>query len=73
MGTIKEVEKDEKGRILVYSGKDMDLKEEYRCDYCNSKFTVTASVNFKCTSDMVDFNKNHVTKLKTPKLTFKED
>lgn len=73
MGTIREVDKDDEGKIIEFYGKDMDLKEEYRCDYCNSKFTVNASVNFKCTSDMVDFNKDHVTKLKSAKLRLNED
>ena len=73
MGTIKEVDKDKNGKIINYLGKDMDLQESYRCDYCNSKLTITASVNFKCTSDIIEFNKEHSTKLKNPKLKFKED
>lgn len=72
-GTINNVEKDTSGKIIDYLGKDMDLKESYRCDYCNSKFNVTADVSFKCKSKVNDFNKKYSTKLSEPKLKFKED
>lgn len=72
-GTINNVEKDSSGKIIDYLGNDMDLKESYKCDYCNSKFSVTANVNFKCFSKVNDFNKKYSTKLKNPKLVFKED
>ena len=72
-GTIENVEKTEDGKIIDYTGKDMDLHESYRCDYCNSKFTVSANVDFKCKSKINDFNKKYSTKLNKPQLTFKED
>ena len=73
MGNISNIEKDENGKIIDYIGKDMDLKESYRCDYCNSKFTVVANVDFKCKSKMNDFNQEYSTKLHKPQLKFKED
>lgn len=72
-GNINNVEKDSNGKIIDYIGKDMDLKESYRCDYCNSKFNVIANVNFKCNSKINEFNKKYSTKLGSPKLKFKED
>lgn len=33
--------------IIAYNGNDMDLEEEYECDYCNCKFNVKATVTFK--------------------------
>lgn len=73
MGTITNVDKDENGKIIDYIGEDMDLKESYRCDYCNSKFYISANVDFKCKSQMAEFEKEYTTKLNKPQLTFKED
>lgn len=72
-GTITNVEKDASGRIIEYTGEDMDLKESYRCDYCNSKFNVVANVDFRSNSKTSDFNKQYSTKLNKPRLRFKED
>jgi len=39
-----------KGRdnnILSYEGSDMDLEEQYQCDFCNTKFKVKATITFK--------------------------
>lgn len=33
--------------ILAYDGEDMNLEEEYQCDYCDTKFKVKATVSFK--------------------------
>ena len=72
-GTINNVEKDSKGKILSYTGKDMDLAEAYRCDFCNSKFNIYANIDFKCKSKMENFSKEYTTKLNKPQLKFKED
>ena len=72
-GTISNVEKDISGKIIDYTGNDMDLNESYRCDYCNSKFNVYANIDFKCKSKMNDFEKQYSTKLNKPQLKFKED
>lgn len=72
-GTIDNVEKDMNGKIIDYTGTDMDLNESYRCDYCNSKFHVYANINFKCDSKATDFSKKYSTKLNRPQLKFKED
>jgi hypothetical protein len=72
-GTIDNVEKDISGKIIDYTGKDMDLNETYRCDYCNSKFNIYANISFKCESKVNDFSKKYSTKLNKPQLKFKED
>lgn len=73
MGNITNVNRDNNGKIIDYIGKDMDLKESYRCDYCDCKFNITASIDFICKSPVVDFKKEHKTKLNRPQLKFKED
>ena len=73
-GNIDNVEKDVHGKIIDYTGKDMDLKETYKCDYCNSQFNVIANVDFKTKSKTNEFNKKYSTKLnRNPQLRFKED
>lgn len=45
------------GDILTYSGDDMDTKETYICDECNTKFTIDAVVTFKVEKvDEVNFD-----------------
>ena len=46
-GRPQNVIKGVNGNILGYDGDDMDLKEQYECDYCGKTFTVSASVAFK--------------------------
>ena len=40
----------------MYEGTDMDLKEEYICDKCNTPLTIKAVVSFKVeqTKDFFD-------------------
>ncbi len=74
LGNIKEVEKDDEGKIVVFYGRDMDLKESYKCDYCNSTFTVFANIDFKTKSKTNDFNKSYTTPIHNkPRLIFNED
>jgi len=37
--------KDSKGKIILIEGVEPDLSAEYICDYCDTKFIVTASIN----------------------------
>lgn len=72
LGKPKEVRRDLSGKIVDYFGKSMDLIETYRCDHCNSKFTVEANVKFYTTSKVNNVNK-HKTKLSKPSLFMDED
>lgn len=46
-GTPEDIDKDYAGKLEVYDGNPMDLKEIYTCDFCNKEFEVTAEVKFK--------------------------
>ena len=37
--------KDSKGKIVHIEGTEPDLSAEYVCDYCDTKFIATASIN----------------------------
>lgn len=72
LGHPREIQKDLNGKIMGFFGKDMDLIESYRCDYCNRKFTVTANVNFKTDSKTKDLKKVYSTKINKPSLFLDE-
>lgn len=74
LGTVREVEKDDDGKIVVFYGRDMDLRESYKCDYCNCTFNVYANIDFKTKSKTSDFNTTHTTKLeRKPKMRLDEE
>ena len=50
LGKPSNIVKGREHNILAYDGEDMDLEEEYQCDYCNQKFKVKATVTFKTES-----------------------
>lgn len=61
-------------RILFDGGKQMNTKETYVCDYCNTPFKVSAYIKFNVEEDkMHNFNKNYVTSLKKSTLFLDED
>lgn len=49
--------KDDEGKIRTVIDGNMDLKEKFRCYYCNRDFYVTAVLSFK-TSDKPDQSDN---------------
>lgn len=57
LGKPSEIAKTSAGKIDVFDGLSMNLKEEYICDGCGCNFEVVANVNFR------SFEKN-------PKKTF---
>lgn len=60
------------GTIEVFFGKEMDLKESYICDKCNSEFNVQAKVTFKSfPSKDNKFKEEYITKIN--RLTMSED
>lgn len=46
LGNGGEIFKDEQGKIITYSGKNMNVKETFVCD-CGCEFEVTAEIKFK--------------------------
>lgn len=74
LGKTKLIEKDIYGKILDYYGDSMDLYEQYKCDKCNTTFSVKATVTFSTkVMDEVDFEKPYVTQLKKQKLILAEE
>lgn len=67
LGKITYVERDEKNRIVTdekgnpshYVGIPQDMREEFKCDFCDKKFTVEAEVSY--TVKGVEFEEEYVT------------
>ena len=58
------------GTIETFFGKNMDLKESYRCDKCDSEFDVQAKVTFKSfPHEDKSFKEEYVTKISRLKLS----
>ena len=56
LGNASDIVKDENGKILSYEGTNMNLKEEYTCDWCNKSFTVELFVTNKTEKKEFDFD-----------------
>lgn len=62
------------GTIDEFFGKDMDLDEQYICDYCDTKFYIKAIVKFNTSiNEMEDFQSEYKTKLHKAKLFLDEN
>lgn len=62
----KVIVKDSDGKILHYSGSNMQLKESYTCDYCLKDFDVTAKITFNSELDKkYEFDKEYEIRLKS--------
>lgn len=73
LGKTKMIEKDVYGKILDYYGSSMDLKEQYKCDKCNTTFSVKATVTFNTqVKSEFDFDSPYVSNLRSTKLTLSE-
>lgn len=70
LGHPTKIEKDIYGKILYYAGKDMCLKESYKCDGCGRKINVEAFIKFNVSTS--EFNSNNSTKFKKPALFMEE-
>ena len=73
LGRPRDIQKDLNGVIVNYLGTSMDLKESYRCDYCDRKFNVELNPRFFTSSDTVNATKKHKTKLSRPSLFLDEE
>ena len=52
----------------------MNLEETYTCDHCDTKFKVTAKIQFKTqVVDKYDMSKSYATPLFEDKMTLNED
>lgn len=73
VGHPENIIKSETGEIEYFTGEDMDLTEEYVCDYCGSHFVVEAEVSFNTTLDTSnDFSEEYVSELYSNRITLQE-
>lgn len=73
LGKPFDIYKDDNGSIKTFFGEDMDLTESYRCDFCNKKFTVNATIKFNTVSADKYSNNEYKTKLTKPSLFLDEN
>lgn len=71
VGNTRSIIRTNAGKIDTFFGKSMDLKEEYTCDKCDGKFSVTAKVSF-FTKKKEQFSEEFTSKL-NKKIVMKED
>ena len=73
LGKSYEIDKID-GKIDMFNGSNMNLEESYVCDNCETKFKVTAKVQFKTqVIDKYDMSKSYATPLFEDKITLNED
>ena len=72
LGKPSHIEKNFEGKIIDFCDNTMNLCETYICDKCDTKFKISARVNFK-TEAMPNesFNKDYVTEI-PKKITLNE-
>lgn len=46
-GNVTNVVRDESGKIISWSGTDMNLEEEFICEHCGKTFKTKAYINFE--------------------------
>lgn len=63
LGNPKDIEKDCYGKIVYYSGHEMDMRESYVCDYCGNTIRVEATVEFRPMGDTRKFNEEYTLKI----------
>lgn len=65
LGEPTSIEKDSQGKIVYFSGSNMNLIENYECDYCGKEFRVVCRPNFMCSyNEDLDFDEEYTTTLK---------
>lgn len=74
VGQPKNIEKSySEGKVLYYSGHDMNLEESFICDRCNTHFTVKAKVYFETYEEDYSINKEYTTSLNKKSLFLGEE
>ena len=74
-GKASYIERDETTHEIVdICGSNLDLNEEYICDFCHVPFTVTAKISFNTKEDTKrNFDEDYTTPLKKEKILLSED
>ncbi len=65
--------RDDNNKILSFDGSSPDLLETYRCDFCDKKFNVKATLKFDTSSDTEYFKDDYKIKLSKPSLFLDEE
>lgn len=74
LGSPENIMKTANGTIEYYSGDNMDLNENFTCDYCNTNFNVEAVVNFKTSVDeLSNFNEDYSSTIFKDRIVLAED
>jgi transposase-like protein len=63
LGKATQIFRKTSGKIDTFFGKNMDLKETYICDKCNTEFAVSAKVTFNSYEIDNTFKEDFVSKL----------
>ena len=56
LGDAFNVIRDENGKIIFHEGNNMNLEEEYVCDWCNKTFKVKMQVKLITEKPEIDFD-----------------
>ena len=73
-GNPGEIQRDDNGKIIDFTGTSLDLKETYECDKCGKTFKINGKMNFNVELDKtLDFDEDYSFKLTNDKITCKED
>jgi uncharacterized OB-fold protein len=58
------IERDEKGKILNFTGSSIDPTESYICDKCNAQFNINARISFESfIKEEFDFDSEYTRKV----------
>ena len=67
------IKDDDTHQIIEYPDMSDEMIENYTCDFCNTTFTVKASMTFQTSVNPIfDVNNNHITKLSKSVLKMSE-
>lgn len=73
-GRPKHIERDENHKIIHVAGQNMNLTEQYICNYCNNPFRITCKISFVEKSEMkFNFEDGYTTQLKKKTLFLSEE
>lgn len=53
LGKPSNIDKDGNGKLIYFSGDNMNLSETYHCDYCKKEFKIICKLNF-----ITDYNRD---------------
>lgn len=62
-GDANSIVRDEKGKIQIFEGDSLSLKEEFTCEHCGCHFETEGEINFTThIIDEIDFDNDFVCK-----------